>query len=481
LLLALFDDTYNIFGELIDMPGPVVEERIRKKMQTRGIDPQAIESFLRMVRRIPKGDPGYVPLEETSSPNSELIFDSQKLLRDIPALEERGKALLSKAVVIKLNGGRSTTMGGQVPKGILKAKNGQSYLDIIIGQTAALQKKWNSAIPLLLMNSFFTHSPTLECITNYDRSPICFLQHQVPRLIDGNPTPLQLGTDDDWAPPGHGDIYESLKRQGILDQLRSQGRRWAFISNIDNLAANLEPWILGLIEREKIEFLLEVTDRTPADRKGGTLVIRNGGLDLLEIAQVAPHDRDQFMDIDRFRVFNTNNVWIDLDALAKTLDSGSLNLPLIQNHKTVAGIKIIQLETAMGAAIGSFSRARGLRVGRDRFFPTKKVADLFVLQSDVCVLDDMLRLQINPLRPACLPPRPKVEFTASFLENPLNIPERFEDPESISLLTAVSLEVEGCVFFERDIKVEGRVIVSPHNGETYRIPRRTLLKDGKYP
>jgi UTP--glucose-1-phosphate uridylyltransferase len=235
------------------------------------------------------------------------------------------------------------------------------------------------------------------------------------------------------------------------------------------------------MEQEKIEFLLEVTDRTPADRKGGTLVIRDGRLDLLEIAQVSPQDRDLFMDIDRFRVFNTNNVWIDLDALAESLDSGPLNLPLIQNHKKIGLEKIIQLETAMGAAVGSFSRARGLRVGRDRFFPTKKVEDLFRLQSDACILDDMCRLQINPQRPPHLPPRPQVQFSPDFLADPLDFPEHFEDPESVSLLAAISLEVTGRVFFERDVKVEGRVIVSPDNGETYRIPRGTVLRDGRYP
>jgi UTP--glucose-1-phosphate uridylyltransferase len=187
------------------------------------------------------------------------------------------------------------------------------------------------------------------------------------------------------------------------------------------------------------------------------------------------------MDIERFRVFNTNNVWINLDALAEALDSCALNLPLIQNHKTVAELKIIQVETAMGAAVGSFPRARGLRVGRDRFFPTKKVADLFRLQSDACVLDNMCRLQINPQRPTGLPSRPRVQFSSDFLENPLDIPKRFEDPESVSLLAAISLEVAGDVFFEKDVKIEGRVIVTPHAGETYRIPAGTVLKDGKYP
>ncbi|HMK34902.1 MAG TPA: UTP--glucose-1-phosphate uridylyltransferase [Desulfomonilaceae bacterium] len=463
------------------MVGAEIQERIRKKMDHRGIDPLAIESFLDMVRRIPENDPGYVALHRTCPPDSDSIFDSDKLSTEINELGKRGQSLLSKAIIIKLNGGRSTTMGGVVPKGILTAKNGRSYLDIIVCQAQALRSKWDADIPLLLMNSFFTQESTLESIRGYDPPPETFLQHQVPRLVEHTYAPLDTGTESDWAPPGHGDIYASLKRQGILDRLRSKGTRWAFVSNIDNLAATLEPWILGLMDRDRIDFLLEVTDRTPADRKGGTLIVRDGLLDLLEIAQVSPKDRDCFMDMDRFKVFNTNNVWIDLDALARALDTGGLNLPLIQNHKTVSDVSVIQLETAMGAAIGSFPRGRGLRVGRDRFFPTKKVADLFRLQSDACVLDEMHRLQMNPQRPVSLPPRPRVHFSADFLENPLDIPKRFEDSESVSLLEAVSLEVSGSVFFERNVKIGGRVIVSPPPGETYLVPSGSVLKDRKYP
>ena len=70
------------------------------------------------------------------------------------------------------------------------------------------------------------------------------------------------------------------------------------------------------------------------------------------------------MDIDRFRVFNTNNVWVDLIALERSLEQERLNLPIIRNRKTIGDSTIIQLETAMGAAVGSFARSKGLRVGR---------------------------------------------------------------------------------------------------------------------
>lgn len=457
-----------------------VEEEIWQKMERRGLHVGAIEGFLRMLRQAREEESAYVPLDSVAPPDSSLILDTASNAVEVKELAARGRELLSQAVMIKLNGGRSTTMGGDVPKGTLVAKDGRSYLEIIAGQVKAFDTKWHANVPLVLMDSFFTHEPTRKVISHFDIPVRTFVQNQVPRLFENTFRPMETGTDDDWVPPGHGDVYASLSSSGILDRLIAEGRRIAFISNLDNLAASLEPWILGLIERERIDFLMEVTDRTEVDRKGGTLIVRDGRLDLLEIAQVASGERDLFMDVNQFRVFNTNNVWVDLEALSSALNRQALKLPIIQNRKTIDGARVVQLETAMGAAIGSFPRARGLRVSRERFFPTKKVEDLFLLQSDACILDSMDRLQRNPRRPADLALRPTVIFSPDFLDSPTKMDLRFEDPSSVSLVKAVSFEVHGSVFFERDVKIEGNVVVEGPGGEVLRIRRDAVLADDRY-
>lgn len=457
-----------------------IEEPIRNKMRARGLAESRVESFLDNIRRVRHQSP-YIPLDQVSAASDEFIFKIGRDGEQGVELASVGKSVLSKVVVIKLNGGRSTTMGGDVPKGILEAKNGQSYLEIILRQVKAIRETWQVDVPLVLMNSFFTHGPTMEVVSRFDVPVRTFEQTQVPRLLADTLAPMESGTDEDWAPPGHGDVYESLLESGLLDKLLAEGYRWAFVSNIDNLAANLEPWILGLVATYGLDFLLEVTDRTEVDRKGGTLVVRDGQLELLEIAQVDPERQHEFMDIARFNVFNTNNVWIDLNALMKVLVNKSLDLPIIQNYKMVNGVRIVQLETAMGTAIGSFPRSKGLNVSRDRFFPTKKIEDLFVLQSDACVLDAMNRLKRNPSRPECLPMMPTVTFDSVFLDSPLKISERFEDSSSISLVRANDLKVSGHVFFERDVRIEGNVRIESTAGETLRIPRGSVLVERNYP
>lgn len=454
---------------------------IRKKMRDKDISESYIKNFVEQVKKVAQSMDTTVDMRSVGSPQSDLLLEPPDNVEDLKELEHAGLNLIANVAVIKLNGGRSTTMGGNTPKGILTAKDGYSYLEIICNQIKFLRHETGCDIPLALMNSFFTHEPTLSLLSKIGFEATTFVQNQVPRLLVDDFTPLALGNHEDWAPPGHGDVYESLLDSGVLQGLLRRGIKWAFISNLDNLAAFLDPWILGLIARDKIDFLLEVTPRTVEDSKGGTLVVKDGAIKLVEIAQVSDDDKPLFMNIQDFRVFNTNNVWIDLEKTNQLLLSNQMELPIIQNKKVIEGHSVVQIETAMGAAIGSFERSRGLVVGRDRFFPTKRVEDLFVLQSDACVLDSSFRLLRNPKRPSSLSNRPMVRFHNSFLDSPLEFSRRFEDPASVSLERAEYLNVSGDVYFERNVKIEGSVEVAPKDGVAYRVSTGSTLKDACYP
>ena len=50
-----------------------------------------------------------------------------------------------QVALIKLNGGLATTMGLQQPKSLMEARDGLSFLDIIVGQTLALRRRYDVA------------------------------------------------------------------------------------------------------------------------------------------------------------------------------------------------------------------------------------------------------------------------------------------------------------------------------------------------
>jgi UTP--glucose-1-phosphate uridylyltransferase len=254
----------------------------------------------------------------------------------------------------------------------------------------------------------------------------------------------------------------------MLDSLLDGGFRYAFISNSDNLAAVLEPRVLAWIAREEIPFVMEVTDRTEADRKGGHIARRPGdGYLLRETAQTPEEDLDALQDIGRHRYVNTNNLWVDLRALKDLLAArdGVLGLPLIVNKKTVdpgdkSSPEVFQLETAMGAAVGVFDGARPLRVPRSRFSPVKTTEDLLALRSDAYVLEDDARVELDRRRDGR---PPVVDLDDDYFKKLADFDARFP-AGAPSLVECERLGVEGDVTFGAGVVVRGAVTVSADGG-----------------
>ena len=240
------------------------------------------------------------------------------------------------------------------------------------------------------------------------------MQSMIPKLDAESLAPVSWPRAPalEWTPPGHGDVYGALRRSGMLEELSKRGFRYAMISNADNLGAQLDPRVPAHMADQEIPFLMEVVQGTEADRKGGHVARRRTGgqLVLRETAQTPDEDEESFRDFRRWRYYNTNNLWIDLEVLTATLDDndGVLELPLIVNRKTVDprdpdSPAVIQLESAMGAAIEAFPGAGLLLVPRTRFAPVKTTDDLLVLRSDVYEVSEELEVQPVSERADSLP------------------------------------------------------------------------------
>jgi UTP--glucose-1-phosphate uridylyltransferase len=310
------------------------------------------------------------------------------------------------------------------------------------------------------MDSFSTQKPTLEALARYKDLeadvPLDFLQSRVPRLWADTLEPVEWPDDPDleWAPPGHGDLYASLIGTGMLDTLLEHGYDYLFVSNSDNLGAVLDARVLALAASEQLPFVMEVVEGTEADRKGGHIARRDGHLVLRESAQV-PEGDDSFTDFRRWRFYNTNNLWVHLPTLA---ENGVPNLPLIANRKTVVPSdpstpEVIQLESAMGAALSTIDGAEAVWVPRTRFAPVKTTNDLLVVRSDAYVLDeDEGRLDPAPERGDA--PPPVVDLDSGFYKNLKDFEARFPGGPP-SLVAANRLVVKGDVTFGGGTVISG--------------------------
>jgi UTP--glucose-1-phosphate uridylyltransferase len=447
------------------------------KMRAAGHSEEAIRSFRSAYERLVRGEEALIPTADLEPAGD---------VPQLDALPEPGDpAVLDRFAVIKLNGGLATTMGLQRPKSLIEARDGRSFLEIIIGQTLALRRRYGVRLPLILMDSEATQAETLEALSHHDELSVDgldldFLQSMIPKLEAESLTPVRWPSAPalEWCPPGHGDVYGALRRSGMLAGLLERGFRYAMISNADNTGATLDPRIAGHIAGQSLPFLMEVVEGTEADRKGGHIARRraDGQLVLRETAQTPPEDEESFRDYRRWRFYNTNSLWVDLQVLADTLQQrdGVLELPLIVNRKTVDprdsdSPAVVQLESAMGAAIGSFAGASLLCVPRTRFVPVKTTDDLLVLRSDVYSLTGEMLVQAAPERRGNLP---FVELDKRYYKLLDSFDRRFpEGPPS--LREAQRLVVDGDVTFGPDVVVRGAVEL--HAAEPQTLAAGTVL------
>jgi UTP--glucose-1-phosphate uridylyltransferase len=384
--------------------------------------------------------------------------------------------------VIKLNGGLGTSMGMDRAKSLLCVRRGLSFLDVIARQILHLRQEHDATLPLLFMNSFRTSRDTIAALGRYEDLPVEglpleFLQNKEPKLLAKDLTPAGYLKDPDleWCPPGHGDLYTALRGTGLLDRLLDAGYQRVFVSNSDNLGAVPDPRVAGWFATSGAPFAIEAVRRTASDRKGGHFARRksDGRLVLRESAQTPKQDLDALADLDRHRFCSTNNLWFDLAAMKQALDArrGILGLPLIRNVKHLDPSdprtpEVIQIETAMGAAVEIFEDSRLIEVGRDRFVPVKTTNDLLVLRSDVYDLNEDYVLDQAAVE------IPFVDLDGGFYKVVSEFDKRFPDGTP-SMKKASSLVVQGDWTFGRHVQVVGDVELSATSAQ--RVPADTVL------
>jgi len=460
------------------MPTPDGLTAAIELMTRSGVHPSAIAVFAHSYQVLAAGETGMLA-ESDLEP-----IRSLPALADLDSDEAAARQALSRTAVIKLNGGLGTSMGMDRAKSLVRVRGDRSFLDLIVEQVRTVRAAYGVELPLLFMNSFRTRDDTLAALAAHPDMqvpgiPLDFLQNREPKLRADNLFPVSWPADPslEWCPPGHGDIYTALNASGVLELLLDKGYHYLFASNSDNLGAVPDPRLAAWFAASGSPIGAEYCRRTAADRKGGHPARRrsDGRLVLRESAQTRPEDAAAFGDIDRHRFFNTNNLWLDLRALARTLSTsaGVLGLPVIRNVKTVdpadpTSPEVIQIETAMGAAIGVFDGGTAIEVDRSRFLPVKATSDLLVLRSDAYALTDDFAVKLAPSRSAAPlvdlsePYKLLADFDARFPSGPP------------SLIQAERLTVHGDWTFGADVRVVGAAQV-PADGSPGRIPDGTVL------
>ena len=451
-----------------------------RKMREAGLPDVAVRSFRAAFEALVAGETGMLSQRELEPVDA--VADAASL----GDLHGAGREALAQTVVIKLNGGLGTTMGMTRAKSLVHVKDGLSFLDVIARQIVHLHERHGVTVPLVLMNSFRTQRRLARralAATASSRARLApdFLQHKVPRIAAttsrpcaGRRSPSTSGARPATATstrrcsaPASSTRCSRPVTELRLRLQRRQPRRRA------------RPRPARLVRRVGRSVRDGGDERTHADRKGGHLARnRAGRLTLRETAQCPRTSARASRTSSLCRFFNTNNLWIHLPALRHALyeTDGVLPLPLIRNEKPVdpedpASPRVIQLETAMGAAIALFEGAQAVRVPDERFAPVKTAADLLRVRSDAYVRDEEQRVVPAP---GGLGGAIAIDLDAKYFRTVADLEQRTPQGPP-SLLRCRRLTVRGDVRFGRGVVIEGDVTLEAPPGGGLHVPDGTVL------
>ncbi|MFH1102494.1 MAG: UTP--glucose-1-phosphate uridylyltransferase [Pseudomonadota bacterium] len=442
------------------------------KMKNEGLPQIAIDTFSYYYSQIVSGETGLIRDADIRPIDPAEIEDC----RNLADYSNAGRKALPRSVRMMLNGGLGTSMGLKTTKSLINIKDGKSFLEIIVEQSE-LQN-----IQLVLMNSFNTHRETVEAVSSLRpaRPPILFVQHKFPKILQETLAPASWPDNPEleWNPPGHGNLFVALAESGTLSRLMDSGIEYAFVSNSDNLGADMDETLLGYFASNGFPFMMEVARRTPADIKGGHLAKHvDGRLILRESAQCPKDELKAFQDIRFYRYFNTNNIWINLKFLSRLLEKeGNVVLPLILNRKTLDprddhSPMVYQVESAVGAAISLFEGATAVIVPKSRLVPVKKCNDLFLVASDCFILNSQKRLIWNPERTT---ETIRIDLDPNFYGKIDLLEERINSGVP-SLLNCESLTIRGDVRFEKGVTICGTVRIENRNATQAVIKEKSVV------
>lgn len=283
-----------------------------------------------------------VPQEKLQPPDPSDIYSWPKPGTDLyeKALKLGEEALRRGEVgCAVVAGGAGTRFGGAV-KALVEVVGGKTFLDLKLADARAAGRKYGKSVPVALMTSPLTHEGIDQSLNAGQRDDILlFEQRMLPRLTED----FQLFEEDgevSLAPSGHGDFFRALKESGVGEELRRRGVKHLFFSNVDNLAATVDPLVVGAHIAMGGSMTVEVTDRARENGEldAGAAPVRVDGMpQLVEKVESKKHP-----------LISTNNIFFKLDAL---LDQ-PVNCPWRVVKKKVGDRTAIQLEQVTGEATG---------------------------------------------------------------------------------------------------------------------------------
>ena len=212
---------------------------------------------------------------------------------------EKGAKVLkeNKLAVVTMAGGQGTRLGHNGPKGTFYlnvSPEAKSIFELLCETLKKANEKYGISIPWYIMTSRENNKDTVNFFEennyfNYNKNDIkFFVQGELPMLSTSGKVLLnEVGTIK-LAADGHGGVFESMFKNGVVEDMRKRNIEWIFIGPVDNpLAGMVDEVLIGLSEEQNSMSAGKSLVKANPSEKVGVFCLKNGKPSVVEYTEIS--------------------------------------------------------------------------------------------------------------------------------------------------------------------------------------------------
>ncbi len=254
-----------------------------------------------------------------------------------------------KYAVVTMAGGQGTRLGHNGPKGtfMLDVKPRSKYLFEILAENIQREnKKYNVILPWYIMTSTENNAKTISFFeeNNYFGYPkeniMFFCQENLPLLSEDGKLMIDENYNIKLASDGNGSIYKSMKKEGVLADMKKRGIEWIFIGAVDNAILNMcDPILLGLTIEEKNEIASKSVVKANPHERVGVFCKKDNKPAVIEYTEL-PDQLAEETDEEGELLYGESHIMCNLYSIKALEIIADKNLPYHSAYKKASYIDI---------------------------------------------------------------------------------------------------------------------------------------------
>ena len=251
--------------------------------------------------------------------------------------EKIGKKIVKdgKLAVVTMAGGQGTRLGHNGPKGTfdLGLESHKSIFEILCDTLKKAKKDYGVYVYWYLMTSNENNKATVDFFEKnnyfgYPKEKVAFFkQGELPMInTEGK---ILIGEDGlvKLAADGHGGIFYSMRRDGVIEDMKSKGIEWVFIGGVDNVLVNMvDPLTIGIAIEKDVKALGRSLIKAYPKEKVGVFCKKNGKPSVIEYSEISD-EMAEAVNENGDLVYGESHILVNMFSLSAIEEMSKDKLP----------------------------------------------------------------------------------------------------------------------------------------------------------